>query len=351
MAVLHFQNDTLLDATTAAADQTVEYTDVGIGKPLCVQIVNIYTGNAPQKLLGGKPDILVVTGTKSPASYDASQRAINMIKRRVEDFDYLNPDDAFTEGTSIVYYTPILEEGELTFSFELIAEKVSGKAYKQVNGLLKSTANLPLFLTSKTTLLAGSGISNMMQSLGKLIFESSKPFLKDSIKFRIDIGGFRESKPGIKVICSPKDEKKLANKYIPKLKVGLSGDENYYLVNKSTDEIYDGDIPYIIVNIDGKERKKLTNFQPKVASASTLSRFYGEDQDNRAIKTIETSLQLQNDLSYLKKIKQLEKGLKKMDTTSDEYIKCTTLVKAYRKNIQNDELSAAMKKEDEGEQV
>ena len=40
------------------------FEPIGIGKPLSIEILTIYTGDAPKKFLGGKPDLLVVSGVR-----------------------------------------------------------------------------------------------------------------------------------------------------------------------------------------------------------------------------------------------------------------------------------------------
>ncbi len=351
MAVLHFYNnkfhkneeeDNGLIAKNLESE-IVEYSEIGLGKPLCVQIVNIYIGDAPSGFMSSKKDLLVVSGIKTPATFDASQKAINLLAKNVKNRTYLEPDDAFSKGTSIVYYTPALEASQMTFSFELVTESFNDKLATQIEGLFNRAAQMPLFVTSATTLVAGTGILNIVKRLGKAIFES-KPFMNDSITARIDIGGFTQFKAGQKLICENGKESFFQNNCEIKSVVTFNGNQNYYLVDRNTGQRYNGDIPYIILNVDGRERRELASFQPKMASAAMISRFYGSDTQDIGFKMLETGMQLHSDLTYIKKIKGLKKELKGLGEEDVEKIdKLNVLIDAYKKNIQSEDLNQMLK--------
>lgn len=341
MAILQTNNDVFTsnlsglrarDAGNAATPN--EYAEVGLGKPLCIEIVNIYTGDAPARLFGGKPNLLVVSGVKGPETYDEAQKAINQLKKEVSDRSYL-PPEAFSKGSPIVYYTPALEANELLFSFHLVAESFKDKVFKDISKIFDKATKLPLFITSNTRLISGTSILKMARQLGKAVLES-EPFLQDNLTVRLDVGGFCDFQPGIMLICEDDKADKLSDKYKIKRVADLNRNENYFLVDKQTEEKYRGDIPFLLINVDGRERRDLVSFKPKIASAAMIKRFYGTDEGQTGVKVLEEAMELHNDLTYVNKVKDLKEEMDGMEEGSEEFTRCQSLVDAYRKNIQND---------------
>ena len=52
-----------------STEETTSFEPVGIGKPLSLEILTVYTGNAPRSFLGGKPDLLVVSGCEESSDF------------------------------------------------------------------------------------------------------------------------------------------------------------------------------------------------------------------------------------------------------------------------------------------
>ena len=67
------------------------FTPIGIGEPLSVEILCVYTGDAPQTFFGGRKDLLVVSGVKGVQTHGEAARAINQIEQKVGDNQYLQP--------------------------------------------------------------------------------------------------------------------------------------------------------------------------------------------------------------------------------------------------------------------
>ena len=344
MAILDIQSPqirTVLSRSgNAAADPIVQHAPVGIGLPMCVQIVTIYTGDAPTTLFGGKPDMLVTSSVKGPATFEAAQRAINQIVPRTPVDTYLEPGAANVDGTSIVYYTPALQESELMFSFELCAEKFNKKALDQVTGMMNETGNIPMFFAAGQALVVGSKLVDLAGKMVKLLFETD-PFLTDTLTLRIDMGGFRNFRSGFKLICSNKDRSFFEGDYELEMQTEF-GKDSYRLIRRGSKEEYRGNRPYMILNVDGRERRDLTNFEPRIASAAILSRFYGDNQQSQGFHILQEALQLQNDVSYLRRIRTYRREMEGLDPASEKFQELQTYVTAYEKNILSEDLKAAV---------
>lgn len=320
---------------SAASGSVNEHVPVGIGLPMCVSIETIYTGEAPSKMFGGKPDMIVTSSVKGPATFQAAQRAINQLVPEVKDDQYVELG-AHSQGTPIVYYTPALQESELFFSFELCAEKFNRKMLDRMSELFGMAGKMPMFFAAGQALVVGSRIVNFVGKLGKTLFET-RPFLSDTMRIRIDIGGFRDFKPGFKLICADKDRSFFADRYELKMQSRL-GEDAYRLVERGGTREYRGNRPYLILNVDGRERNALMNFEPKLASAVIISRFFGEDRQESGFELLEDALQLKNDLSYLKKIKEYRHRMSHLEVGSEDHERLSKFVAAYEKNIMDEEL-------------
>ena len=345
MAILHnFKvqedpNDPL--ATPRSLGTPVEHASIGLGKPLTIQIVHIYTGDAPNRLFGGKPNLLVVSGVKGPETFNEAQKAVNQLTKKADSHSYISPG-AFSKGSPVVYYSPALEANELNISFHLVAETFKDKVFDQISGLFDKASNLPIFIPAKTKMIAGSAILNMGKKLGKAVFESDKPFLEDNLEVRLNVGGFCNFEPGIKLICEESKGDELMDQCEVRRVNDSHRGENYYLYDKASGEKYKGDIPFILINVDGSERKQLEGFKPKIASAAMIKRFYGEDMGEVGMQSLESALVLHNDLHYVKKIKELQADLSKPDLDPDQAALYQDLMEAYRKNIQTNEFLAGL---------
>ncbi len=308
------------------------FTPIGIGKPLSVEILTVYTGDAPQKFLGGKPDLLVVSGIKSFQTFDAAPRAVNLIQENITDNRHLKPG-AFSPGSSVVYYTPSLDSSTVFLSFELIVDSIRKENIDMVADMFLSAAELPVFVPANAFLLAGSTIISLVADLVNA-FESA-PYLSGSIDLRFLTSGVPVFRPGHYVVYNDGD-KGLFQDY----KIGLVDDGfgNFLsaLVHKHTGQEYQADAPYLILNIDGRERPELDGYTPKLATASILEQFYGkQDGQQQAVVSLEKAMELYNDLNYREKAERILEKIGALPPDSDEFIIARALFDAYNRNIRN----------------
>lgn len=312
--------------------QEVSFSPVGIGKPLSVEILTVYTGDAPRKLFGGKPDLLVVSGIKSVQTFDAAPRAINQIEENIKDKQYIKPG-AFSNGSPIVYYTPSLEASTTFLSFELVVDTLKRDTISAVENLFESASGLPVFAPASEYLIAGSIIVSIVSDL--LDAFESPAFLSGTLDLRFLTSGIPIFRSGHYVIYNRSDLHDFREFKIGNLDDGF-GNIMTALVHKGTGKEYKGDAPYIILNIDGRIRPDLEGFVPKLASAAILDQFYGKDKGQQVVQALETAVVLYNDMSFRKKGERMVDRLKEYPPTSEEYLLALSLFEAYNANIQND---------------
>ena len=114
----------------------------------------------------------------------------------------------------------------------------------------------------------------------------------------------------------------------------LGCEVNIYLAKNGVK--YTGDIPYVIISVDGRSNQRYDDFKATVASASILKKFYGVSE-NTNVDDIQKMIALYNDYSYIEKVRETEKLI---DKTEDEQKlkELNEFLKAYKSNIQNEDL-------------
>ena len=65
----------------AKGDDVNPFEPIGLGKPLSIEILSLYTGMLPGKFGLGKPDLMVTSAVKSIETYAAQPMAVNQITR------------------------------------------------------------------------------------------------------------------------------------------------------------------------------------------------------------------------------------------------------------------------------
>ncbi len=316
---------------TERSGSVPRFTPVGIGKPLSIEIISIYSGDAPQKTLGGKKDLMVASAIKSNITYDAAPRMINQLISKVKDHKIYEPS-AVDSGSPIVYYTPALDINTVTCTFELVAERFSRQVFDDISSLFKSASGLPIFAPASSFLMAGTRIVDIMGSIGRALSKSN-PFLKENYNIRLDTPLFNTDHARQIVICNDEDVDNLTRK--SKIVIDQNTGKPF-LVNKQTQARYEGDAPYILISIDGRERHDLENFTPKLASSAMLDRFYGDKRGANSTEIIEKAMVLYNDYFYHEKAKKLKEKLAEQNGSVDSNDRGQKLLEAYSKNITHD---------------
>lgn len=314
-----------------------DFVPIGIGKPISIEILTIYTGDAPSKaIFGGKPDLLVSSALKALHTFDAAPRAINQLVSKIQDCSYIEPS-AVRKGAPVVYYSPSLVNATMLCTFELVAETFQKKIFEQMSGLFSSAAGIPIFAPANAYLLAGSFLTKIFADLGKALLESD-PFLRADMNMRFDTPGFAEAMARRAFLYNDRDNEEF-HSYKAIVKDTGSGIERAFLVHEDTGKEYRGKAPYIIVNIDGRNRQELKDFTAKLASAAIIERFYGSaDTSGKVIETIGSAMELYNDFTFRRKAEELKKTIGLLDPNSDEYKKAKKLFNAYNNNIRNKDL-------------
>lgn len=341
MATLNIDSLPTLDTTDLqslstpqpGAPSATAYAPIGLGKPLSVEILTIYTGSFKSKGLfaGNKRDILCVSGVKAAETFNAAPRAINLLEQKIPDNTYLE-FSAFDAATPYVYYKKSVDTDTIDITIELAASSFDESLVDTITGLLKNAADLPIFMPAAGKLMAGSQFVNLVANGANDLFAPA-PFLSETITLRFDTAGMPINIAQCMLLCRDQDENEL-NAY----QVGVinqAGNAQMRLIKDGN--VYMGDAPYVLVNIDGTEKDSLETWTATLASSSVLSQFYGsDDKVAGAGAIVQQAMSLYNDYTYRTKADALKPQIANATPGSDQYKALQNQYNAYVKNIVSD---------------
>jgi len=311
----------------------IPFKEIGPGKPLTVMIREVYTGKHPGSGIfsGGGKDFILTSAIKSVTSFDAKPRAVNFLMKKVAKKSRLERPPANTQGTPFIFYSPALLERSLTLDLTMVFDNFPQPIFEQVGSVFQAAAGIPIFLPHGAYLMGAGLIAKLVGSLGEAIFDG-QPSFNSSDGIDINLPGSPPLPPGFVLITSDNvdnlDSQFRANHHV---------DPNTGQVVNQSGEAYKGDVPYIVISLDGASDENLTSFAPTAASATILSRFFGmrEGQD-LPLNILVDALKLYNDLTFRHQIDKIDRQLQSGVISEDEKKKLEEKKKALLANILED---------------
>lgn len=336
------------DIKDAAENQAVPFTPIGMGKPLSIQFLTAYTGDAPgrtflDKIVGkGKPDLLVTSAVKNALTFGAAPRAINQVIEDIGDNQLYRPG-ALREGSPIIFYSPAMTESTSYVSVELVADSFSGDIFTHLKNLFSTAAELPVFAPAAAFLMAGSVISKIAGNLAKAFLETT-PFLVADEDIQFQTPGVPPDVARFLVFANDRDESELKKCEVRVVTNG--GDSRVLLVDQQSGEDYRGKMPYVVAAVNGAEKKEWEKFTPQHVTAAMLDKFYGDPKGRSAsvVGGLQDAISLYNDLKFRQQAEQYKKELASLVDGSDEYKRTEELLAACVKNIRNEALQTGLLK-------
>jgi hypothetical protein len=308
----------------------VDFQPIGLGKPLMIMIREVYTGQYPTKgLFGGKKDLLVTSAIKSITTYDAKPRAMNFLMGAVPAKSKLKRPAAASDGTPLVFYSPALIEKSLTLDLTLIFDQFPQEVFNTVSNTFQSAAGIPIFLAHSAYLLAAGAVAKIVGNVGESLFDG-KPVFTVSEPLNIYLPGEPPLQAGFLLVTDGNVDN-IESDFRSKYKVAESGQ-----VVDDAGKAYSGDIPYIVLTIDGTPDPALASFTPTAASAAVLSRFFGmKDGQPQLLGSLTDAVKLYNDFTFRQEVDRLDKQIDGMpDGTEKDSM--MTKRNALAKNILTD---------------
>lgn len=289
---------------SGAAGGPVEWTEIGLGKPLTAMIREVYTGKHPGNWLDKPEDMVLTSAIKSITVLDAKPRALNFLKKKVKKKSRIERPGATEEGTPIIFYSPALLEKSLTLDLTMAFNSFDQEIFDQIGDAFTSAAGIPIFVDKSFYLIAAGMITKLLGKIGEAIFDSTPEFNSSSA---LDI--YLPGKPPLPagfVLVTSVDVDTVDKNFRTKYKVNESGTVVDIATGKNQ---YDGDVSYTVISVDGAEQEELKSFTPTAISAAVLSRFFNIKDKPVAIDIVIEALKLYNDINFRKQIDQIDKQM------------------------------------------
>ena len=316
---------------------TEPFTPIGIGKPLSIRIHTMYPGELPGRRRQRSSDILVVSGLKAEQTFDKTSRMINLLERRVGNRKYLQ-FSAFLNGSQVVHYTPALTDAALLCSFDVVPDTFNDALFGKIANLFQMASGMPIFAPAGAYLVAGSFLTKMFSDLGRVFLEKG-PVLTETLKLNFGIGGTLNFKEGLYVVHNFRQSNEFED-----LKPAFEAGSDLVLRDTSG-KTYQGNAPYMLIGVDGKEEPHLENLSQQAASAAMLEDFYpSSDSAGVLINEFAEALQLLNDLKFKKKADALRKRMDGLSVDDPKRAEFSDLLAAYERNILLEEFKQVSEK-------
>jgi hypothetical protein len=317
----------MVKSVTLHSGEKVKFEEVGPGKPLAIEIRHIYTGKYPKgNIFDRTKDMLVTSAMKSLATFNAAPRAVNFMQKNVKERNHLSNPSATAQGTPLIHYTPALTERNTVLTLEIGFDEFPNEIFDTVGGAFIQAAGIPLFVSASAYLLAAGAITKLLGDIGSRVFDRAPVFTATEALTFLRAG---DTPPQADFRLITQDDADLS--LLKEFKVGADG-----LID-NTGKQYDGDMPYIVISLDGRKYDEYKDFAPTAASAAILEKFYsirgGQEQ---ALGPLLDALKLYNDWSFRRKADDLGEELKNLAADSSEYAKKKAEYEALVANILDD---------------
>jgi hypothetical protein len=296
---------------------------IGKGLPLSILIREIYTGEFPHGgIFNSGGDIAVVSGVKNYDVFNASSRALNFMVQNVDSHTRLRRPSPFTDGTSLVAYSPAIMTDSLTVGFELAVADFPQALFNSLSSAFTTVAGLPLLMPYSGYLLAAGELFKLVGNAGHALFDGVKFSITEAIDF--DIWGSAPAVAGFRIISTNNDLS------------GYTYSDAGGLVDAKGNK-YSGDDPYVVISLDGAQRDNLKSFAPTVASAAILGRFFSvTDGSQVAIDSLVQGLQFVSDSKYRDQALHIKTQLADPNTDTATKAELQKQLDAALKNIVSD---------------
>lgn len=310
-----------LEASSSAATQ---FVPIGLGRPLTILIREVYTGRFPVKgLFSGAKPMAIVTGLKDYSVFAAASRAVNFLERNIAPRTRFRAPSTFADGTNVVAYSPAVLTDSFHFTVEMAFDNFDAELFDKISKGLTAAAGIPLLMPAAGYLLAASGLIKVGAEWADGLIDGNAAFsVTDSLDFNLP--GTVPPSADFRVLCRFDA-------------AGLRYDPSRGLLD-TDGRVYDGDEPYVIVSLDGAERKNLEAFAPSLATAAVLKQFFNmRSGAELSVTALLDGMKLANDMKYRADAEALKRQIATAGTDAERE-GLQARLESLNKNILNDVL-------------
>jgi hypothetical protein len=299
------------------------FEPIEIGKPLTIEIRWVYTGEKPSKHGHG---MIITSAFKSLATFNEAPRAVNLIRKKVRQYSNIKwnaPD----KGTPLSFYTPAMLEPTMFATFELAFDSFPDEIINSIGDAVTKAAGIPIFAAQSLYLIAGGSLLKLISKFGHMLFDG-----KDVFKFSNDITFARPGSIPVRSGWMLLTQETTEDYDLKNLQFGPDGQ-----LIKSDGRPYDGEFPYIVISLDGREVDAYKQFTPTAASAVLLDKFFGvQEGQTAAVDAAIEGLKLYSDYQFRQRAEKVQKDLGKIKLDDPKYAEKQKELEALKANIIND---------------
>lgn len=310
----------------------VKFQEIGLGKPLTIEIREVYTGKYPsQGFFQPDRSMLITSAMKGLLTTGGQPRAVNYLTGKLKPKSRLKAVAATDPGTGLVCYSPAVTEGSYSLTIEVGFNTFNDTLLKQIGSIFKSAATFPLFVAAAPYLVGADMVFKIGADLGHLLLNAGT-VLAHTQSLDIFHPGVPPLPAGYYWIVPDGPEGEA-------LRASCTLTEDGTVVG-SDKKPYSGDVPYVVISLDGREQEeKFKQFTPLQATADQLSSFFNLGDSGAAVAgSIVSALKLANDLEFRTRADRTAKLLAGETEGSDRYKELKAQYEALLKNIQSDEM-------------
>jgi len=280
------------------------WSSIAPGKPLTIDIREVYTGKHPGKrTFASSQGMLLSTAAKGYVDYDAQAMALNLLKRRVERQSRIFRPAPGEDGCPVVYHSPAVVQRSLSLEVCLVFDSFPEQAFLELAGAMRSSAAVPLFVTQGPYVLAASEVMRLAGRLGEMLFDG-RPVLRETVAIDLELPGAVPATAGFLLVVPGN-----VDQLDPRLRRDFALDVSGKLVDPAQ-RPYNGEVPYVVLAVDGSQREDLAEFAPRAVSASLLSRFLGvKEGRSLPLGPLQDALQLYNDFRYRQEYERVSRQI------------------------------------------
>jgi hypothetical protein len=265
-----FSDNGVLSEPEKAHSPAQDYEPVGIGKPLCVEILHVAFGDVRD--LRGKAEVLVSSWAKLGGTGSPGPRVINVMRTGVDEFEHLSSFGAAEYGNPLSYYAPSYKGERLRLSIELLEiDKLRPEGVRTLGNALGKLARLAVFAPQLAYMTLAPDVLKLGRKLYNLLNRNDQVLLE-----HLDLA-FDE--PDLKVLTSGRfviiHSNQRASTILRDFRLS-SGSELVTETGTLAEET-GMKSPYVVIRINAEEKPEYRDFEIDHATQERLAGVLNEN--------------------------------------------------------------------------
>ena len=295
-----------------------QYESVGIGKPLCVEILHWAFGDVED--WWGKSEILSASWSKLGRSSKPGPRLVHFVRKGISKFEHIDQLGADQYGHRLVFYTPAYDGRELRITLQYVElDKATKGKIDAISKTLRSLGSLPVFAAQLPFVL---GLPNALE-LGRKIynlFNRNDKILEQRLDLRLDDPDFNRLTSGRYVVIEGGGSH-LIDKFTRKYKLGNTGSlRNTLITTEDNDpaELSGMLSPYIVLRVNAKEVPGYEGFEIESAAQEMIEAVLNGDFTDDVADLISDVAKAAKEYGTVKEIMARKREMETLETDEEK---------------------------------